>query len=102
MPLLGTIGIGIVKKLAPAVVIAYFTKERGEQHRESDRQRWWAFTCKAAASPGKADDAIATYLQARFNFHDSPEDKRAKDIARKAGVLNDEPPAGFTNPDYVK
>jgi len=87
MTWLGAIGIGILKRLAPAIVCAYCTAERGEGHREGDRQRWWKFSESAKASKTKADDAIAAYLRARFNFHDSPETKANKKLAEKAGLV---------------
>ena len=89
MSLAGSILIAVGKRLLPTLVIGYFTKERGECHRASDRERWWKFAQRAKLSPGKADDAIATYLQARFNFHDSPEAKASKDMAMRAGLLHD-------------
>lgn len=75
---LGSIALSILKRVAPALVIWYCTKARGEQHRESDRLRWWGFKQRAETTKTKADDALAVYLQARFNFHDSPEVKASK------------------------
>jgi hypothetical protein len=76
----------IGKVIAPALVCAYFTRERGEQDREKDRLRWWKFAESAKATQTKADDAIAVYLQGRCNFHDSPEVKAHKVMLAQAGV----------------
>jgi len=73
-----SIGLAVLKRVAPALVCWYFTQARGEQHRESDRLRWWGFKQRSETTKTKADDALATYLQARCNFHDSPEAKAAK------------------------
>lgn len=70
--------VSVAKRIAPAAVCWYCTEARGEQHRESDRLRWWGFKQRAEGTKTKADDAIAVYLQARFNFHDSPDAKAAK------------------------
>ena len=75
---LGSIGLAVLKRVAPALVIWYCTKARGEQHRECDRLRWWGFKVRSELTKTKADDALAIYLQARCNFHDSPEAKAAK------------------------
>lgn len=86
MTWLTSILIGVGKRLAPALVCAYFTEERGNIHRESDRGRWWRFAESAKASKTKADDAVAAYIKARFNFHDSPDTKRARAMAERAGI----------------
>jgi hypothetical protein len=78
MAWLGSISLAILKRVAPALVVWYFTQARGEQHRESDRLRWWGFKQRSELTKTKADDALAVYLQARFSFHDSPEAKAAK------------------------
>lgn len=70
--------VSIAKRIVPKLVIWYFTEERGLAHRESDRAKCWALKEAAEQSKTKADDALATYLQARFNFHQSPEAKAAK------------------------
>lgn len=82
----GAIFVGLGKRLVPWAIIAYFTTKRGEEHREADRRLWWKFAESARVSKGKADDAVAAYLKARFNYHDSPEEKAHKKFLENAGV----------------
>ena len=91
MSWLGSVAIGLGKRLVPSVICWYFTQARGEQHRESDRQRWWTFSESARQTKSKADDALAAYLKARFNYHDSPEVKASKQVAARAGLLHQDP-----------
>ncbi len=100
MSWLVSIVIGIGRRLAPALVCAYFTQTRGEQHRESDRRRWWTFAQRSRLSTSKVDDALAAYLQARMNYHDSPDVKAAKTLLEQAGVGQDGMPAGYVSPEF--
>ena len=90
--------VSLGRKIAPKLVIAYFTKERGEKHREWDRRQLWKFDVRSRSTPNKVDDAISTYFKARGNFHDSPDAKENKDIAKKAGLLKEENPSRFSGP----
>ena len=83
MSWLTAILIKLGKWIVPSLLCAYFTTARGEQHRESDRQRWWNFHEQALLTKGKVDDAIAEYLRARFNFHDSPDVKAHQALLSK-------------------
>jgi hypothetical protein len=78
--------IGAVKLAGERVVAWWFTEQRGLQARERDRVRWWNWHCKALASKTKADDCVAAYLKARFNFHDSPDVKDNKERMAKLGL----------------
>ena len=72
--------------IVPSLLCAYFTTERGEQHRESDRIRWWNFKVGTEATKSKVDDAVAEYLRARFNFHDSPDVKAHQALLDKINM----------------
>jgi len=91
MGILGSIAVSLAKRLVPSLVCAYFTRERGEAHREGDRLRWWGFSERAKQTKTKADDCIAVYLKARCNFHDSPETKANATLTERARLHGNHP-----------
>ncbi len=78
--------LGALKLLGAWAVEFWCTDERALKNRERDRQMWWNFKSRAAATENKEDDRIARYIQIRFNFHDSPDAKANERMLAKLGL----------------
>ena len=63
----------------------FFDPKRAAEQRFRDRERWWAYKCKAEATASKKDDMRAEWFRLRFDFNTEPTRAQAR------GDLNPHP-----------
>lgn len=51
-----------------------FDPDRAAKARFRDRQRWWAYYCKAEQTESKKDDMRAEWFRIRFQFETPPDE----------------------------
>ncbi|MFH0981904.1 MAG: hypothetical protein V2A79_10225 [Planctomycetota bacterium] len=85
---LATLMLGALRLAGERMVAWWCTEQRGLEARARDRELWWRFKVKAEGTETPADNLIAGYLRARFNFHDSPLEKLHKDMMARTGLGN--------------
>ena len=69
----------------------YYNAERGRRQHWALRERWWSLKVKADGTKDDFDDDRAAYYQGLGDFHDSPDEKRQKEMMARVGLGKADP-----------